>query len=46
MGAFKLNALPFGEVPGLTQWALIGLAVVLAVFAYRKIGYRRTLWQQ
>lgn len=33
-------------VPGLTSWALIGLAVVLAALVYRRIGYRRTLWQQ
>ena len=33
-------------VPSLSQWALIGLAVALAALAFRRIGYRRTLWQQ
>ena len=41
IGADEFNALPAGEVPSLSQWALIGLAVLLGAAAYFKYGRRR-----
>ena len=41
MGAFEQNTFPAGEVPGLSQWALIGLAVLLGAAAYLRFGRRR-----
>ena len=34
IGAYESNSLPLGEVPSLTQWALIGLAVLLGAAVY------------
>ena len=41
MGAYEANSLPLGVVPSLSQWALIGLAVLLGAAAYFRFGRRR-----
>ena len=40
IGAYEANSLPLGEVPSISQWALIGLAVLLALLASVRLARR------